>query len=152
MKVTLDVNGAARAVDVRPGETLYDTLTQQLELCGPKRGCDNSGCGCCTVLLNGSPVYSCMVFAGGLDGSRVLTLEGGTSSSELAVVQEALVTECAVQCGYCMSGMAMVATWLLTTNATPDEATIREAIAGNICRCTGYAKIVNAIQRAAGRR
>jgi carbon-monoxide dehydrogenase small subunit len=145
-KITLEINGAAQQLEVAPSETLLQVLRDRLRLIGAKRGCDSGGCGCCTVHVDGKAVYSCMTFAGSLQDRKVTTIEGLSSGSELDPLQLAFVEEGAVQCGYCTCGMIMSAKEFLATNEQPDEDQIRHAIAGNLCRCTGYTKIVNAIK------
>jgi carbon-monoxide dehydrogenase small subunit len=146
--VTLEINGKSHELAVGPSESLLQVLRNQLRLIGAKRGCDSGGCGCCTVHVDGKAVYSCMVFASALDNRKVTTIEGLGQGDELDPLQTAFINEGAVQCGYCTCGMIMSAKELLTTEDSPDEQQIRHAIAGNLCRCTGYHKIVKAIQTA----
>ncbi len=150
--MTIEVNRDTYEVAVEPGETLLRVLREDLDLVGPKRGCDGGGCGCCTVLLDGKAVYSCMVYVLSVQGHAVNTVEGLAEKGKLNPLQEAFVETGAVQCGYCTSGMIMVATELLEEEGDLDEERIRHAIAGNLCRCTGYQKIVEAIQLAAAHR
>lgn len=152
-ETTLRVNGVTHRLQVRPHTTLLQLLQDHLGLNGPKRGCDSGGCGCCTVLLDGRPVYSCMVFALGTEGQEVTTVEGLGSRDRLDPVQEAFVEVGAIQCGYCTPGIIMVAKWFLERDrkTAPEEPEIRETLAGNLCRCTGYAKILQAVRLAAGR-
>ena len=150
--VTLQVNGKRHEFAVEPWESLLQILRNQMRLIGTKRGCDSGGCGCCTVHVDGQAVYSCMVFARSLQNRKVTTIEGLAQGSELAPLQTAFIEEGAVQCGYCTCGMIMTAKEFLATEEQPDEQQIRHAIAGNLCRCTGYHKIVEAIKVAAANR
>ncbi len=149
--VTLEINGKLQELAVEPSESLLQILRKQWNLIGTKRGCDSGGCGCCTVHLDGKAVYSCMVFASSLDKHKVTTIEGLSSGNELDPLQTAFIEEDAVQCGYCTCGMIMTAKEFLAKEDRPDEEQIRHAIAGNLCRCTGYQKIVKAIKVAANR-
>lgn len=150
--VTLQVNGKRHEFAVEPCESLLQILRNQMRLIGTKRGCDSGGCGCCTVHVDGKAVYSCMVFARSLQNCKVTTIEGLAQGSELDPLQTAFIEEGAVQCGYCTCGMIMTAKEFLATEEQPDEEQIRHAIAGNLCRCTGYHKIVEAIKVAAANR
>lgn len=144
------VNGGRHAVAVQPNTTLLHLLREHLHLTGTKPGCGSGDCGACTVLLDGRPVNSCLTLAAEVKGRSVTTIEGiAPSGAELHPVQQAFVERGAVQCGYCTPGMIMTAVHLLTTNPDPDENEIRHALGGNICRCTGYTKIVEAIDVAA---
>ncbi len=149
--VTLEINGKSYELAVEPSESLLQILRKQTHLIGTKRGCDSGGCGCCTVHLDGKAVYSCMVFARSLENHKVTTIEGLAQGNELDPLQTAFIEEGAVQCGYCTCGMIMTAKEFLATEEQPDEEQIRHAIAGNLCRCTGYHKIVEAIKVAANR-
>lgn len=150
--VNLEINGTQHELAVAPAETLLQVLRNQLRLIGTKRGCDSGGCGCCTVHVDGKAVYSCMVFAGSLQGRSVTTIEGLAEGDRLDPLQTAFIDEGAVQCGYCTCGMIMTAKQFLATQEQPDEEQIRHAIAGNLCRCTGYHKIVQAIKTAGANR
>ena len=150
--VTVHVNGELHEVAVEPGETLLQVLRGQLGLVGPKRGCDTGGCGACTVHVDGKAVYSCLTYALSVQGRSVTTVEGLAQDGKLDPLQEAFVTAGAVQCGYCTPGMIMAAKQLIDEEPDPDEERIRHAIAGNLCRCTGYTKIVEAITLAAASR
>lgn len=150
--VELEINGKRQEISVAPHETLLQVLRNQLRLIGAKRGCDSGGCGCCTVHVDGKAVYSCMVFARSLEGRQVTTIEGLAKDGKLDPLQTAFVEEGAVQCGYCSCGIIMSAKDFLQANEQPDEKQIRHAIAGNLCRCTGYHKIVKAIKVAAQNR
>jgi aerobic-type carbon monoxide dehydrogenase small subunit (CoxS/CutS family) len=149
--IHLTVNGEERELAVEPWWTLLDTLRDQLDLTGAKKGCDRGDCGACTVLLDGQPVASCSTLAVQADGHSVLTVEGLLTGSQAHPIQQAFVEHGAVQCGFCTPGMVMSAVALLNENPHPDEAQVRAAIQGNLCRCTGYKKIVDAILAAAER-
>jgi aerobic-type carbon monoxide dehydrogenase small subunit (CoxS/CutS family) len=146
--VTLEINGEIHELAVEPSKTLLQVLRDEMSLIGTKRGCDSGGCGCCTVHVDGKAVYSCMVFASSLHDRKVTTIEGLSRGGELDPLQTAFIEEGAVQCGYCTCGMIMTAKEFLATEEQPDEEQIRHAIAGNLCRCTGYSKIVEAIKTA----
>ncbi len=148
--IRLTVNGRERTWDAAPGETLLDVLRRE-GMSGVKKGCGAGDCGACTVLLNGRAVNACLVLAAKADGSDVVTIEGLSPDGALHPVQEAFLDAGAVQCGYCTPGMVLSAVALLSRNPHPTESEIREAIAGNLCRCTGYVKQVEAIDRAAAR-
>ncbi len=143
--ITLHVNGDEHPVMVKGNTTLTNALRGQLDLTGTKKGCELGDCGSCTVLLEGKPVNSCMVLAVEADGREITTVEGVAQHGKLDAIQEAMVNYGAVQCGYCTPGMVLSAKALLTHNPHPTEHQIREAIAGNLCRCTGYVHIVEAV-------
>jgi carbon-monoxide dehydrogenase small subunit len=150
--VDLTVNGAGHRVAVRPYDVLLDVLRDRLNLTGTRRGCDMGTCGCCTVLLDGRPVLSCLTLAAEADGRCVTTIEGvaaGRPEGGLHPVQEAFVQTGGSQCGFCTPGFIMTAVSLLERIPDPTEAQVRDAISGNMCRCTGYVAIVEAILRAA---
>ncbi|NMB41281.1 MAG: (2Fe-2S)-binding protein [Firmicutes bacterium] len=147
--VTLNVNGDSYTRVVKANTTLVNVLRYDLNLTGTKRGCELGDCGSCTVLLGGKPVNSCLILAVEADGHEITTIEGLAQSEELDAVQESFVENAAVQCGYCTSGMIMSAKALLNRNPDPTEKEVREAIAGNLCRCTGYVNIVKAVLAAA---
>jgi carbon-monoxide dehydrogenase small subunit len=147
VRVGLRVNGVERRVDVPSSATLVELLREELGLTGTKVGCGRGECGACTVLLDGEPVNSCLVFAAQCDGREVTTIEGLGENGALDRIQSAFVEAGAVQCGYCTPGMIMSAHALLARNPRPSRAEIEEAISGNLCRCTGYVKIVDAIER-----
>lgn len=149
--IELQVNGETHELAVEPDETLLQVLRNRLELVGPKKGCDSGGCGCCSVHVDGKVVYSCMMYAAGAEGRAVTTIEGLGSAAALDPLQQAFIEAGAVQCGYCTCGVIMAAKQLLDTVKQPSEDQIRHAIAGNLCRCTGYTKIVDAIELAASR-
>ncbi|MDG6997360.1 MAG: FAD binding domain-containing protein [Nitrososphaerota archaeon] len=146
--VILEVNGKSHRLELGPCETLLDVLRERLGLSGAKRGCDTGGCGCCTVLVNNRAVYSCMTYALSLNGKQVTTIEGLIVDGRMDPIQEAFVKVGAVQCGYCTSGMIMNAKSLLLSEKSPSEEQIRKSISGNLCRCTGYQKIVEAVMMA----
>jgi len=147
--INLNVNDEQYQVIVNPGESLLDVLRLKLNKTGTKKGCNEGDCGACTVILNGRPVNSCLVLAVEADGANILTIEGLANGSKLHPIQEAFQKYGGLQCGFCTPGMIMSAKALLDRNADPSEEEIRRAIAGNICRCTGYAKIVQSIREAA---
>ena len=149
--VELLVNETFQEVIVRPGATLLSLLRDQLGLTAAKRGCEDGSCGACTVIVDGKPVRSCLTPVETLEGAEVRTLEGVTPETGLSPLQEAMVEQFATQCGFCNSGMLMVATALLTENPSPTEAEVVRAISGNVCRCTGYHPIVRAIMAAAAK-
>jgi len=147
-RLTITVNGRPHALEIEPNRTLLEFLRDDLGLTGTKEACDTGGCGACTVLLDGRPVYSCLLLALDCQGRQVLTIEGLADGDQLHPLQQAFVDHGAIQCGFCTPGMVLTAHALLEEHLAPTEAEIREAIAGNVCRCTGYAKIVEAIQAA----
>lgn len=148
--ITLTVNGILHEVAVEPRRTLLELLREDLGLTGTKKGCDIGDCGTCTVLVNGEAILSCLTLAIQVDGSSVETVEGLAENGKLNRLQQAFVDHGAIQCGFCTPGMLMTATELLRSNPHPSEQEIRKAISGNLCRCTGYQKIVEAIQAACG--
>ena len=143
--IHMTVNGEPVELAVEPYRTLLDVLRDDLDLTGAKKGCDRGDCGACTVLLDGKPVTSCMMLAVQADGCRITTIEGLRTDGRLHPLQQAFVDHGAVQCGFCTPGMVLAAIALLDENPHPTEGQVREAIAGNLCRCTGYAKIVDAV-------
>jgi len=147
--VRLHVNGGAHAVTVEPRRTLADVLREDLRLTGTHVGCEHGVCGACTVLWDGEPVRSCLLFAIQMDGASLTTVEGLADGERLHPIQEAFWATHGLQCGFCTPGILLTAKALLDQNPTPDEAEIREAIGGNLCRCTGYHFIVEAIASAA---
>ena len=147
--VRFSVNGAARELDVEPGERLIDVLRERLGLTGTKEGCGIGECGACTVILNGNAVHSCLTMTGQLDGGDLLTVEGLEKDGELDILQKMFIKDSAVQCGFCTAGMLMSGKALLMRNPHPTDEEIRRAIAGNICRCSGYKEIRQAIKDAA---
>ena len=149
--ITVTLNGATERLDVPSNMTLLQMLREKLALTGTKNGCEAGECGACTVLVNGEPVNSCMMLAVEVDGGEVLTIEGLASEGELSPLQQAFVDHNAVQCGFCTPGMLMSAHALLQRNPSPTEVEIKEALVGNLCRCTGYVRIIDAIQAAAAK-
>jgi carbon-monoxide dehydrogenase small subunit len=144
--IDLNVNNESREADVRPSDTLLDTLRDDFQLTGAKRGCNQGVCGACTVLIDGLAVRSCLSLSVNCTGRDIRTVEGLMRDGVLDPVQQAFVDAGAIQCGFCMSGMVLSAKALLNENPTPTIDEIRAAIAGNICRCSGYVKIVDAIR------
>jgi len=149
--IKFKVNGLVREVMVEPRQTLLDMLRYDLGLTGAKEGCGNGNCGSCTVILNGKSVNSCLIFAVEADGSEITTIEGLQQNGKLHPLQQSFIDEGAVQCGFCTPGMILQAKAFLDSNPHPDEHEVRQAIAGNLCRCTGYDKIVRAILKVAGK-
>jgi carbon-monoxide dehydrogenase small subunit len=149
MRVELVVNGERREADVWPGESLLFALREKLGLPGSKNACEQGECGSCSVLLDGKLVCACLVLAAQADGHDVVTVEGLGRDGELHRVQEAFVQAGAVQCGFCTPGLVVAAVDLLAQNPEPSEDEIREALSGNLSRCTGYAKIFDAVRLAA---
>lgn len=147
--ITLTVNGEPQDLAVEPWWTLLDVLRMELGLTGTKKGCDRGDCGACTVLQDGKPIPSCMRLAVQAAGHEIVTVEGLAAPGHLHPVQRAFVACGAIQCGFCTPGMIMAAVALLSENPRPTEADVRAALAGNLCRCTGYAKIVRAVLAAA---
>jgi carbon-monoxide dehydrogenase small subunit len=151
LKIYFELNGEPMYVEIKPGEMLLDLL-RRLGMKSVKEGCRTGECGACTVLLDGKPVRSCLTFAAKIKGHRVTTLEGLGSPANPHPLQEAFLETGAVQCGFCTPGMILVAYDLLSRNPDPTPEEVREAITGNLCRCTGYVKIVEAVLLAAKRR
>ena len=147
----INVNGEEHRLEILPDITLLSVLRDELGLIGTKRGCDTSGCGCCTVHIDGKAVYSCSTYALSVQDGQVTTIEGLGQDGELDPLQDAFVKTGAVQCGYCSCGMIMSAKQLLDEVPNPDEQQIRQAISGHLCPCTGYKKIVEAIELTAGK-
>ncbi|WP_322508421.1 (2Fe-2S)-binding protein [Anaerolinea sp.] len=149
-RITLTVNGVMELVDVPSNMTLLQMLREKLGLTGTKNGCASGECGACTVMLNGEPVNSCMVLAVECDGADVVTVEGLAKNGHLDPLQEAIIETGGVQCGFCTPGILISSRALLNRNPKPTEFEIREAISGNLCRCTGYNRIVEAVKKVAG--
>ena len=148
--ITVTVNGQLHAGDVEPRQLLVHFLRDTLGLTGTHVGCDTSNCGACTVHLNGDAVKSCTVLAAQADGAEVTTIEGMGREGDLHPMQEAFWANHGLQCGYCTPGMIMAGADLIAKNPSPSEEEVREALAGNLCRCTGYHNIVKAVMSAAG--
>lgn len=148
--VTINVNGMEYTKVVKANTLLVNFLREELDLTGTKKGCELGDCGSCTVLLNGKPVNSCLILAIEADGMTVTTIEGVASTSSMDIIQEKFLEYGAIQCGYCSAGMILSAKALLTENPKPTEEEVREGIAGNLCRCTGYINIIKAIMAASG--
>ncbi|HWI98952.1 MAG TPA: (2Fe-2S)-binding protein [Burkholderiales bacterium] len=148
-QISVTVNGTAHEAEVESRLLLVHFIREELRLTGTHIGCDTSHCGVCTVLLDGQPVKSCTVLAAQVDGCKVSTVEGLESGGKLHPIQEAFTEKHALQCGYCTPGMLMTCSALLEQNRNPSEQEIRQAISGNLCRCTGYLNIVKAVQHAA---
>ena len=152
MRVDLTVNGERRqADDVWEGESLLYVLRERLGLPGSKNACEQGECGSCSVYLDGDVVCACLVAAGQAQGREVVTVEGLAGGGELSAIQQAFLDAGAVQCGFCTPGLIVATDDLLKRNASPSDAEIREALAGNLCRCTGYEKILDAVRAAAAR-
>ena len=147
--VSFTVNGDPVEILVEPWQTLMDALRDELQLTGTKEGCSNGNCGACTVMLNGRAIDSCCMLAAEVEGHDVVTIEGLAKGGELDPLQRAFIDYGALQCGFCIPGFLVSARAFLNTNPHPSEDEIRHAIAGNLCRCTGYDKIVRAIQHVA---
>jgi carbon-monoxide dehydrogenase small subunit len=148
MKLRFKLNGTWRDVETRPDRILLDLLREDLGLTGTKKGCEEGECGACTVIMNGRAVLSCLIPALKADGAEILTIEGMARPGRLHPLQQAFWEEGAVQCGYCTPGMLLSAKALLDENPQPEVEEMKMAISGNLCRCTGYSKIVRAIQTA----
>ncbi len=149
MRIDLQVNGRPVSRDVDPSMRLLDFLREELHLTGTKEGCGEGECGACTVLLDGRPVNSCLLLSPQADGKTVLTVEGLSRGGTLHPVQQAFVDKGAVQCGFCTPGFILSAVALLEANPSPNDEEILTALEGNLCRCTGYTKIVEAVRHAA---
>jgi carbon-monoxide dehydrogenase small subunit len=151
MRIRARVNGEWREADVWPGSSLLAMLRDELGLPGSKNACEQGECGSCSVWLDGELVCSCLVLAGQAEGREVRTVEGLSSGDRLHPVQEAFVEAGAVQCGFCTPGLVVAVTDLLERDPAPDDLAVREALSGNLCRCTGYQKVLDAVRLAAGR-
>jgi carbon-monoxide dehydrogenase small subunit len=148
-KIQFTLNGKIIRMDVPSHRLLLDLLRDEIGLTGTKEGCGTGDCGACTIIMNGKPVNSCLILSGELDGGDVTTIEGLKIGPELHSIQKAFVQDGGAQCGYCTPGMLMMSKALLDENSDPSEEDIRFALSGNLCRCTGYAKIIQAVQDAA---
>lgn len=144
--ISLTINGDHYEIEVAAHHTLLWVLREQLDITGPKECCGIGECGACTILLNGKAVNACLVLAVEVDGSEIVTVEGLGGNGGLDPIQQAFIDHGGVQCGFCTPGMIMSTKYLLDRNPNPDEAEIREALAGNLCRCTGYARIIQAVK------
>ncbi len=149
--ITFTVNGVARTLEAAHHWSLLDVLRDALGLTGSKRGCDRGECGSCTVLLDGKPFNACQVLAARIDGASVLTIEGLASGGRLSGVQQAFLDEDGGQCGFCTPGFVMASYALLSSNPSPTDAEIREALSGNLCRCNAYGRILASVRAAAHR-
>ncbi len=148
IQITLNINDKPCEVMVYPNDTLLEVLRDELDLTGSKESCGEGVCGSCTVHMDGKPVRSCLTLAMEAQGTKIKTVEGLANGDDLSDLQQSFIDHGAVQCGFCTPGMLMSADALLNENHKPDEKTIRKALSGNICRCTGYAKIVEAVAHA----
>lgn len=148
MKLNFILNGKETSIEVNDNTRLLDMLREQLFLTGTKEGCGEGECGACTVIIDGVAVHSCLVLACQLEGKEVITIEGLEQNGEISKIQKIFVEETAIQCGYCTTGMIMSTKALLMNNPKPTEEEIRNALAGNICRCSGYVQIIRAVKRA----
>jgi len=151
-KLDFTVNEERVSIDVADSARLVDVLRETLGLTGTKEGCGVGECGACTVIVNGKAVCSCITLAAGLYGAEVITIEGVSKNGELDVIQQAILDHHALQCGFCTPGIVMSAKALLDSNPNPTTPEIQEAIAGNLCRCTGYQQVIDAVADAAQRR
>jgi aerobic carbon-monoxide dehydrogenase small subunit len=148
-KINVKINGGLEQVEVSSNMTLLSMLREKLAMTGTKNGCAAGECGACTILMNGEPVNSCMVLAVEADGAELVTVEGLAHEGELDVIQKTIIDKGGVQCGFCTPGVLISTKALLTRNPHPSETEIRAALVGNLCRCTGYVRIVEAVQAAA---
>ncbi len=151
MKVSFILNSKETVIDTEPDRRVVDILREDLHLTGTKEGCGSGECGACTILVDGESRLSCLMLSAQLEGKDIVTVEGLSGNGNMHPIQEAFVEYGAVQCGFCTPGMVMSVSDLLKRNPEPDRAEIREAISGNLCRCTGYQKIVDAVEAAANR-
>jgi carbon-monoxide dehydrogenase small subunit len=149
MKISFLLNSQNMSIEIEPNIRLLDLLRDKFNLTGTKEGCSIGECGACTVIMNGKAVNSCLVLAGQCDGAEIITIEGIENDGKLHPLQENFLKSGAVQCGFCTPGMIMSAYALLLENPNPTEEEIKEAIAGNLCRCTGYKQIIEAIEKSA---
>lgn len=146
--IALKVNGRSHRIFVRPWHTLLQVLREQLALTGSKRGCNQGVCGACSVMIDGAVVRGCLTLAANAAGREIVTVEGLADGKTLSPVQQALLDHGAVQCGFCMPGMAVAATALLDGNPNPTDDEIRDGLSGNLCRCSGYVKVIEAVRTA----
>jgi aerobic carbon-monoxide dehydrogenase small subunit len=147
-EIVLRINGQAHSLEVEPNRLLLDSLRQDLGLTGTKRGCDDSSCGACTVLVDGEPQLSCVMLAASYQDCEITTIEGVADGSELDPLQQGFAVEGGAQCGYCTPGMILTARSLLAKNPEPTDEEIRSALSGNLCRCTGYMQIYASVKKA----
>ena len=145
MLVTFQVNGDKREVYVQPGDTLLDVIREELSLTGSKKGCGTGECGACTVIMNGKAVPSCLVLVASVEGANIVTIEGLSKNGRLHPLQNAFIDHIATQCGFCTPGFILSAKAYLDENPNPTREEVEEALLGNLCRCTGYKKIVDAV-------
>ena len=146
--IALEVNGRTHRLFVQPWHTLLQVLREQISLTGSKRGCNQGVCGACSVMIDGAVMRGCLTLAADAAGREIVTVEGLAEGGALSPVQQALLDHGAVQCGFCMPGMAVAATALLADNPSPSDAEIRDGLSGNLCRCSGYVKVVEAVRSA----
>lgn len=151
MLIEFNINGEEVRLDIEGTELLLDVIRDRLQLHGSRKGCGNGECGACTVLIDGEPVNSCIYLAARANGKKILTIEGLGSPEDMHPIQKAFVEEGALQCGFCGSGMILTAKALLDTNKDPSDIEIKKAISGNLCRCSGYEKIITAVKKAASK-
>ncbi|MBT5039380.1 MAG: (2Fe-2S)-binding protein [Rhodospirillaceae bacterium] len=151
MNITLKVNGEERALSLPATRTLLAALRNDMKLTGSKNACNQGVCGACTVLLDGVPVNACLVLAANVAGREIVTIEGLGEGGKLSPMQQAFVDAGSIQCGFCMSGMIVSATAFLAENPKPSRKEIRQALSGNLCRCSGYVRVIDAVELAAGR-
>ena len=147
--IKLNINSECYEMAIDPWKTLLEVLREELSLFGTKKGCDTGDCGACTVLMDGKSVLSCLILAAETEGKEIITIEGLAQQGRLHPVQEAFIQNGAIQCGFCTPGMILTAKAFLDENPEPGEEEIRRGLSGNVCRCTGYVKIVEAVQSAA---
>ena len=149
--ISLNINGRTRQLFVRPSHTLLQVLREQVLLTGSKRGCNQGVCGACSVMIDGAVMRGCLTLAVDATGRDIVTVEGLADGNELSPIQQALLDHGAVQCGFCMPGMAVAATAMLADNPDPSDEEIRDGLSGNLCRCSGYVKVIEAVRSASGR-
>lgn len=143
--IRIRINGEEHELEISANETLLEVLRERLSLTGAKEGCQDGSCGACTILLDGKPARACLILAVEAEGKDILTIEGLSRGNELHPIQEAFINHGGIQCGFCTPGMILTAKALIDSNPEPTEAEVKEAISGNLCRCTGYTKIIESI-------